>query len=74
MSGVYEMNEELIELQTQMSFQEDTVAQLNDVVTRQQQEIDQLKQEILQLKKQLVSISSSQLEEQGDDNTPPPHY
>ncbi|WOG26126.1 SlyX family protein [Endozoicomonas sp. 8E] len=72
MSGVNEMNEELIELQTQLSFQEDTVAQLNEVVTRQQQEIDRLKQEMIQLKKQLMTMASSRLEEQKE--SAPPHY
>ncbi|MGI9279138.1 MAG: SlyX family protein [Endozoicomonas sp.] len=67
------MNDELIELQTQVSFQEDTVAQLNEVVTRQQQEIDSLKQEMIQLKKQLSSVANSQLEE-PEENAPPPHY
>ncbi|WP_252179389.1 SlyX family protein [Endozoicomonas sp. 4G] len=66
------MNEELIELQTQVSFQEDTVAQLNEVVTRQQQEIDDLKQEMAQLKKQLMAMASSQLEELEENA--PPHY
>ncbi|WP_422475851.1 SlyX family protein [Endozoicomonas sp. ALB032] len=66
------MKEELIELQTQLSFQEDTVAQLNEVVTRQQQEIDRLKQEMIQLQKQLMAMASSRLEEQKE--TAPPHY
>ncbi|WP_062265791.1 SlyX family protein [Endozoicomonas arenosclerae] len=72
MIGVLAMNEELIELQTQVSFQEDTVAQLNEVVTRQQQEMDHLKQEMAQLKKQLMAMASSQLEEQ--EESAPPHY
>ncbi|WP_257279907.1 MULTISPECIES: SlyX family protein [unclassified Endozoicomonas] len=66
------MNEELIELQTQVSFQEDTIARLNEVVTRQQQEIDSLKQEMTQLKKQLMAMASSQLEKQ--EESAPPHY
>ena len=67
------MKDELIELQTQMSFQEDTVAQLNDVVTRQQQEIDQLKLQVEQLKKQMQEVVAGDLE--GDsDEAPPPHY
>ncbi|WP_257274967.1 SlyX family protein [Endozoicomonas sp. SESOKO4] len=72
MNGVFEMNEELIELQTQVSFQEDTIARLNEVVTRQQQEIDSLKQEMTQLKKQLMAMASSQLEKQ--EESAPPHY
>ena len=34
------MNDELLELQTQLSFQEDSVQQLNEVVTRQQGDIE----------------------------------
>ncbi|MET4820574.1 SlyX family protein [Endozoicomonas lisbonensis] len=56
------MKDELIELQTQMSFQEDTVAQLNDVVTRQQQEIDQLKLQVEQLKKQMQEVVAGDVE------------
>lgn len=67
------MKEELVELQTQMSFQEDTVAQLNDVVTRQQKQIDELMLAIEQLKKQLESMVTEQLESQ-EEEAPPPHY
>lgn len=66
------MSDELVELQTQLSFQEDTIAQLNDVVTRQQKDIDALKLELEQLKKQLMAMASSQLEEQ--EESAPPHY
>ncbi|OED40458.1 hypothetical protein ACH42_16325 [Endozoicomonas sp. (ex Bugula neritina AB1)] len=67
------MREELVELQTQMSFQEDTVAQLNDVVTRQQRQIDELMLAIEQLKKQLESMATEQSETQ-EEEAPPPHY
>ena len=67
------MKDELIELQTQMSFQEDTVAQLNDVVTRQQQEIDNLKLQMEQLKKQMQEMVAGDVEGASDD-APPPHY
>ena len=67
------MNEELIELQTQMSFQEDTIAQLNDVVTRQQHEIDELKRALELLTKQVLTMSSGQMEQQ-EEEAPPPHY
>ena len=67
------MKEELLEMQTQLSFQEDTIAQLNDVVTRQQKQIDVLEQSIEQLKKQLKDVVESEPELQGDE-PPPPHY
>ena len=67
------MKEELLEMQTQLSFQEDTIAQLNDVVTRQQKQIDMLAQAIEQLKKQLKDVVEGEPELQGDE-PPPPHY
>ncbi|MGI9276317.1 MAG: SlyX family protein [Endozoicomonas sp.] len=66
------MKDDLIELQTQMSFQEDTVAQLNDVVTQQQKDIERLTADLEQLKKQFQSLVSTQLEEQ--EESAPPHY
>ncbi|MRI35336.1 hypothetical protein EOPP23_20465 [Endozoicomonas sp. OPT23] len=66
------MRDELIELQTQVAYQEDTVSQLNDVVTRQQQEIDLLRREMEQLKQQMISLSTAP--EGGQDEAPPPHY
>ena len=66
------MREELVELQTQMSFQEDTMAQLNDVVTRQQKQIDELMLAVEQLKKRMDSMATEQLEVQEEEM--PPHY
>ena len=45
------MNDDLLELQTQISYQEDTVQQLNDVVTRQQADIDLLRREVDMLRR-----------------------
>lgn len=67
------MNDDLLELQTQLSYQDDSVQQLNDVVTRQQGEIDGLRREIEVLKQQLQVLVASQSEASGDE-APPPHY
>ncbi|MGO0307931.1 SlyX family protein [Endozoicomonas acroporae] len=66
------MQDELLELQTQLSFQEDTIAQLNEVVTRQQKDIDRLTEAMAQLKKQFAEMVAEQLESQ--EELPPPHY
>ena len=65
------MQEELFELQMQLSYQEDTIAQLNDVVTRQQQDIQRLTEAFARLKKQFEEIAAKQPESQ---DAPPPHY
>ncbi len=66
------MQNELLELQTQLSYQEDTIAQLNEVVTRQQREIERLTEAFAQLKRQFEEMVTEQLE--GQEEAPPPHY
>jgi SlyX protein len=67
------MNDALIEIQTQLAFQEQTIAELNDVVTGQQKQIDVLRLEIKLLKEKLGG-----LEDRVDSGPPqderPPHY
>ena len=68
-----QFEEQLIELQSQLAFQEDTIQVLNDVVAQQQQQIDSLRAR--------SDLFSSQLERamtamEGSDviDVPPPHY
>ena len=67
------MNIDLLELQTQISYQEDTVQQLNDVVTRQQADIDLLQREVDLLRGKLMELIAS-VREAGLEDAPPPHY
>ena len=62
----------LIELQTQLAFQEDTVRALDSVVTQQQGQIDRLTLTCERLVRQLDQLAESW----GDavDEEPPPHY
>lgn len=69
--GLLIMQEELFELQMQLSYQEDTIAQLNDVVTRQQQDIQRLTEAFARLQKQFKEMAAEQSEAQ---QAPPPHY
>ncbi|MCK5894160.1 MAG: SlyX family protein [Endozoicomonadaceae bacterium] len=65
------MNDELLEVQTQLSFQENSLQALNDVVTRQQKDIECLTLEVARLHEQLLGLASTPLEEVGQL---PPHY
>ena len=67
------MQERLAELETRIAFQERTIQELNEVVTRQQDEIDRLAREVERLKVQLLTLAPS-LVESRDEETPPPHY
>jgi SlyX protein len=64
--------QQLVELQSQLAFQEDTIQALNDVVARQQQQLEQLNEFCHNQKSQLEEIASEM--GGGADNDKPPHY
>jgi SlyX protein len=67
-------DEVLIELQTLLAFQEQTIAELNNVLLSQQQQMDRLRAE-LNLVKEKVDVLEDRVEHSGspkDDK--PPHY
>jgi SlyX protein len=68
-----ELSAQLVELQTQLAFQEDALQALDDVVTSQQQSIDRLLLSQQRLERQLAELGG------GTDEAPPaderpPHY
>jgi len=67
------MTEELIELQTQLAFQEQTIAELNSAVTNQQQQIDLLRREIVLLKEKFGALEEK-VEVGPEQDERPPHY
>ena len=70
-----DITDELIELQTRLAYQEDTIQQLNNVITQQDATILQLQQQMRLLAKRVDEISFTQ-EGSSDDatNDRPPHY
>lgn len=67
------MEERLAELEIRVSFQDKTIQELNEVVTRQQFQIYQMTKDLAQLKAQLTVLAPSLVVPQ-DQETPPPHY
>ena len=70
-----DFNDDLIELQTRLAYQEDTIAQLNAVITQQDADLRLMQQQLKLLAKRVDELSFSQ--EQGgisSDNERPPHY
>jgi SlyX protein len=71
-----DIEEQLIDVQTRVAYQEDTLAQLNDVITRQDAEIVQLKQQMRLLAQRLDELMRDPA--QGSDTEiaieRPPHY
>lgn len=71
---ITKLEDKLIDLQSQLAFQEDTVQTLNEVVTEQQGQIERLNEMMVLLKHQ---FEQSQFDS-GVDNSAveerPPHY
>lgn len=67
------MNDRTTELETRVAFQDKTIQELNEVVTRQQGEIDRLVRDLEALKVQVRTMSSYPVASR-DEETPPPHY
>lgn len=70
-------SEQLIELQTQLAFQEDLLRDLNEVLTHQQQQIDALQRELFQHRAKLADLFSSMSDKSATlipEEERPPHY
>ncbi|MFT3930432.1 MAG: SlyX family protein [Spongiibacteraceae bacterium] len=67
-----QVQQQLVELQTQLAFQEDVIRALDDVVIAQQQRLDQLEQSNQRVERQLADMLVS-LEAQASTELPP-HY
>lgn len=64
-----DLSQQVIDLQTQFSFQEDVIQALNEIVSRQQAKIDQLSKENEEIRTILRSQS-----DKLNENERPPHY
>ena len=67
-----ELEERVVELESRLAFQDDTIAALNDVVVAQQRDIERLQQQMAVLarrQEELVGQVSI-----AESDAPPPHY
>nr|WP_324259466.1 SlyX family protein [Cellvibrio fontiphilus] len=70
-----DLEEQLIDVQTRVAYQEDTLAKLNEVITRQDAEIIQLKQQLRLLMQRIDELSQSTAQPGGElVDERPPHY
>ena len=67
------LQETIMDLQTRLAFQEDSIDSINLTVTRQQSRIDLLQRELLRLKEILEDVRGSQ-GDAGSASELPPHY
>jgi len=67
------MEARIVELETRLAFQEDSIHHLNETVAAQQRRIDSLTEIVELLTQRLQQIAASPLHGDGEE-PPPPHY
>lgn len=65
-----DLEEQIVDLQTRLAYQEDTLLKLNDVMAQQQDQLDRVSQALRSLSQQLRDWR----EQSGGAEPPPPHY
>jgi SlyX protein len=66
------MEERVTELESRLTFQDDTIQALNDVLVAQQRELERLQLQVEALAKRQEEAGGQF--EVAEDETPPPHY
>lgn len=67
------MEDRIIELETRLAHQELTIEELNQIVTKQQNELATLTLAIQKLHEQMKQLTPSDITSQNQE-MPPPHY
>jgi len=67
------MNDDIIDLQMKLSFQDGLLEELNQVITNQQQQISRLEMAMETLKSQVQNMQTAQMDNEPNE-LPPPHY
>ena len=65
--------ERIIELEIQFTHQDDTIADLNEVILSQQKTIDNLESRLLKIESAIKMVSLSNIKDSSEES-PPPHY
>lgn len=68
-----QLQQYLIELETKVTFQEQTIEDLNQALIQQQFALDKLQLQVRNLAEKLQGISASNIASRSEE-TPPPHY
>ncbi len=67
------MENKIIELESKLAFQDQTINELNEVITDQQHQLDQLREEIRLLNIRIASVAEAS-NVSNEKEPPPPHY
>jgi len=65
--------ERIVELETKVSFQERLIQELNEALTRQQQQLDALQHRLETMREKIQADLSDEIKSVSEE-VPPPHY
>lgn len=68
-----ELQDKIIELESRLAFQDDTIQALNKIVAQQQQQMDLFEKHLQHIGKQLRDLKPSDIGPESEE-VPPPHY
>jgi len=66
------MEQKITDLQTRLSFQEDTIEQMTRTLVKQHNEMHEIREMLKHLQKQIATMAPSDIEANIDET--PPHY
>jgi|GEM_PF-222208 SlyX protein len=67
------LENQMVDLETKVAFQDDTIEQLNEALSNQQLTMDQLSFKVDHMMDKMKSIEPSNIAK-PEEETPPPHY
>ncbi|MDG1122758.1 MAG: SlyX family protein [Glaciecola sp.] len=70
---IKELDTRIIDLESKVAFQDDTIESLNDALSQQQQQLAQMTYKMNHMVERLKSMQPSNIATQ-DEEAPPPHY
>ncbi len=65
--------QQIIDLETRLAFQDDTIEQLSETIAKQQKQLEDLTRMVKIINKQIKSLPQELAGSAGDE-PPPPHY
>jgi SlyX protein len=68
-----ELDTRIVDLESKVAFQDDTIESLNDALSQQQQQLAQITYKMNHMVERLKSMQPSNIATQ-DEEAPPPHY
>lgn len=68
------LNRRICELETKLSFQENTIEDLNNVIINQQFSLDKMQQQLRLLAQKMRNLEPNNNIASQSEETPPPHY